>query len=66
MGYQRVIAVKTHTLGNVQLREDFELAVDVLKSAAPPKSPISNTHSIISVCGKEENFIIPRKGNPEV
>ena len=53
MGYQSVIADKTHILGNVQLREDFELAADFLNLAAPLKCPDSNTRSISSICGSE-------------
>ena len=64
--YQRVIATKPHILSNVQILEDFELTANFINLAAPLKSPVSNNQSIISLCGSEENFIIPNKWNTGV
>ena len=52
-GYQRFIAAKTHIIGNVQLREDFELSADFLNLSAPANIPSSNTQSIRYLCVRE-------------
>ena len=59
MGYQRVIASNSHIIGDVKLREDFEIATDFIHLDAPPNTPRSNNQSIRYVCGIEENVIIP-------
>ena len=66
MGDQRFISARTHILGNVQLREDFELSADFINLDAPASIPISNTQSIRYLCVREENFIIPDKINTGV